>query len=108
MLSIFVLAFALQSYITQTHIHDGTFGFGGTFKIEASQSPAHGKKPLDPSSADCPLCQAIVHVGLFVNSAPPLLHLPFMWVQTVALAFTAPSALDAVAHDWRSRAPPRL
>jgi hypothetical protein len=102
-----VLAFALQSYITQTHIHDEQQSFAGIVKITTSQSPAHGKTPLD-KPADCAFCQAVIHAGAFVASATPLLLLPFVWVETVALVFTARAACDAAAHDWQSRAPPRL
>src|ERR1035438_4702457 len=44
-----VLAFALQSYIAQTHIH-AAHGVAG---IVATHSLAHGKTPLDNSQLDC-------------------------------------------------------
>jgi hypothetical protein len=102
------IAFALQSYITQTHIHHGSQGFGDSVKIAAAQSPAHGKTHPANDPADCPFCQAAIHAGVFVASAPPLLHLPFMWIETVALTYTATAASVTSAHDWQSRAPPRL
>jgi Protein of unknown function (DUF2946) len=107
---VFIAAFvfALQSYVVQTHIHDGSRAFGGA-KIAAGQSPAQGKTPLDHNSrTECPFCQAVVHAGVFVASAPPLLTLPFAMVETVALVFAPRPASGAAAHDWRSRAPPRL
>lgn len=103
-----LFAFALQSYITQTHIHDGSQGFGGIAKIAATQPPAHGKAPFHDSKTDCPLCQAVIHAGIFVAPATPLLHLPFTLVETVAPVFTLAVASNATAHDWQSRAPPRL
>jgi hypothetical protein len=99
-----VLAFALQSYIAQTHIHDVVFG--GAAKITNTQSPV--KAPLHDSQGDCPFCQAVLHAGAFVASATPSLLLPFVWVKTVALVFTARAASHTAAHDWQSRAPPRL
>jgi hypothetical protein len=102
-----MLAFALQSFVTQTHIHGEPRGISGVFKIAAHQSPAQSKAPFDNSRADCPFCQAIIHAGAFVTPAAPLLYLPFVWIGTVALVFTAPAAFDADAHDWKSRAPPR-
>ncbi len=101
-------AFAVQSYITQTHIHHGSQGFGDIAKIVTTQSPAHDKTHPDDSSADCPFCQAVLHVGVFVASAPPFLHLPFVWIGTATLAFTVRAAFGTAAHDWQSRAPPRL
>ena len=101
------LAFALQSYITQTHIHDASQGLGGAVKIAATQSPAQGKAPLHDGRTDCPFCQAVIHAGAFVAAATPLLYLPFTLVETVALIFTARATSDAAAHDWQSRAPPR-
>jgi len=96
------LAFALQSYIAQTHIHDGVPGFAPRL------ATGQGKLPADRGQADCPLCQAVIHVGVFVAPASLVLILPFAWVKTDLLVFTARAASAAAAHDWRSRAPPRL
>jgi hypothetical protein len=103
-----VLAFALQSFITQTHIHGDAQGLGGIVKIATAPSAAQGNAPLHHGTADCPFCQAVIHAGVFVASATPLLHLPFVWVKTVALFFTARADSGATAHHWQSRAPPRL
>jgi hypothetical protein len=107
---VFIAAFAfvLQSYIAQTHIHDGSPAFGGAIKIATGQSPAPGNAPIDRSRTECPFCQAVIHVGVFVTSAPPLLALPFAMVETVALVVAPRPVSGATAHDWRSRAPPRL
>ena len=98
-----VFAFALQSYIAQTHIHDAVLG--GAAKIADTQSP--GKAPVHDSQSDCPFCQAVVHSGAFVASAAPLLLLPFVWIKTIAPDFAARAAAHTGAHDWQSRAPPR-
>ena len=103
-----VFAFALQSYVTQTHIHDASQVFGGVAKIAATQSPAPGKAPSHDNKADCPLCQAVIHAGIFVSPATPLLHLPFTLIETVVPVLTLAAASNATAHDWQSRAPPRL
>jgi hypothetical protein len=103
-----ILAFALQSYMTQTHIHDASQGIGGIVKIVATQPLGQGKAPLHDGQTDCPFCQAVIHAGVFVASATPLLLLPFAWAETVALVFAPRAAFDAAAHDWQSRAPPRL
>jgi hypothetical protein len=103
-----ILALALQSYIAQTHVHDALRSFDGTAKIADTRSPAQNQSPLDHRAADCPLCQAVIHGGVFITPATQLLNLPFLWVETFMPAFTAPDASIASAHDWRSRAPPRL
>ncbi len=97
-----VFAFALQSFIAQTHIHAESLA--GIVKI-ATTSPA-SKAPIDHSQADCPFCQAVIHVGSVVASSPPLLRLPFSWVESLALVFTAVATSSSAAHDWQSRAPP--
>lgn len=102
------LALALQSYIAQTHLHDAFRNFGGTAKIADTRSPAQNPSPFDHRSADCPLCQAVIHGGVFITPATLLLNLPFLWVELFLPAFKAPDASVASAHDWQSRAPPRL
>ncbi len=103
---ILALAFALQSFVTQTHIH----GLGpapsapGIAKLV--KGPASNPSPLDTSDNACAFCQAIAHSGAFFAPAAPVLLLPFV--------ATAPSFLPAVvaisgntlAHNWQSRAPP--
>ncbi len=96
-----VFAFALQSFIAQTHIH--AEALAGTAKVAATS----GQAPIDHSQADCPFCQAVTHVGSVVASAAPLLRLPFSWVETAALVLTAVAMSGSTAHDWQSRAPPR-
>jgi hypothetical protein len=100
-----ILAFAFQSYITQTHIHE-LQGFSGG--VSTTHSPAPSKTPFHDSQTDCPFCQAVIHAGFFVASAAPALRLPVALVETVALVLIAPAASVAVAHDWQSRAPPRF
>jgi hypothetical protein len=98
-----VFAFALQSFVAQTHIHAESLA--SIVKIAAA-TPS-GKAPVDHNQADCPFCQAVVHVGSVVTSAPPLLRLPFSWVETAAFVISAVAISSSTAHDWQSRAPPR-
>lgn len=101
-----LVAFALQSFVTQTHIHHDAQLAGGILKSIATPLPVHGKAPLD-GQTDCPFCQAVVHAGAFVVSAVPVLYSPFVWVKTAFLILTAPKSLHATTHNWQSRAPPR-
>jgi hypothetical protein len=109
-LVVLVAAFslALQCYIAQTHIHSLSRGFDGAVKTATEQPPAPAKTPIDHSPMECPLCQAVMHAGAVVVSATPILNLPLMWVETVRLTFAARSSSDVTAHEWQSRAPPRL
>lgn len=100
-----VLAFALQSYIAQTHIHDAWQAAGGIVRLATQPSP--DKSPIDHNRADCPFCQAVLHVGAALASPAPLLTLPFVWVLTAPLIFTTRADSVSAAHDWKSRAPPR-
>jgi type IV secretory pathway TrbL component len=101
-----LFAFTLQSFIAQTHIHAESLAPGGVVNTAAT-SPSN-KAPTDHSQADCPFCQAVVHVGSVVASAPPLLRLPFSWTATAAFVSAAVAISGSSAHDWRSRAPPRF
>jgi hypothetical protein len=102
------IAFVLQSYITQTHIHDGMPGLGGGVKTTAEQLSAHGKIPADHRSADCPFCQVIIHSGVFVAPVAKAIQLPLVWIETAMLAFTARADSKSATPDWQSRAPPRF
>ena len=106
-----LLGFALQSYVTQTHIHlpggDGIYA-GASADTVTKGSPAHHGDKRSPKDdpANCPLCQQILIAGAFV--APPTVAL----ILPMEMAFAAPPALSArrhsksPSHSWHSRAPP--
>jgi hypothetical protein len=71
-----VLAFALQSFVTQTHFHWAPQATTNVKLLESASRPH--KAPVE-NSATCPFCQAIVHAGAFFASAAPLPHLPVVW-----------------------------
>jgi hypothetical protein len=96
-----LIAFTLQSYLTQTHIHTATPA--AVTKI-FTHSP--GKAPLDDNPMDCPFCQAVAHDGPFFLPTAPLLILSFTIVELAAPAFRIHHFRDAPAHIWQSRAPP--
>lgn len=102
------MAFALQSYITQTHIHGLSRDFGAIAKIATTKAPGQDKTPAGNDQTECQLCQAITHSGVFVAAATLTLHLPFSWVKMVPLVFSARVDSYASAHNWQSRAPPLL
>jgi hypothetical protein len=103
-----LLAFTLQSFVTQTHIHwppqaSGNAAVARLLEIPASQN----KSPFDNDKAACPFCQAIVHAGAFFASVPPLLLLPVVWTEGAIPRLTAIVMRLTAAHGWQSRAPPQ-
>src|SRR5690348_6734391 len=85
------LAFALQSFFTQTHIHHWPQNLDGPAIVKVTAGdPMGGSAPSDGTPLDCPFCQAIAHTGLFFLPTAPLLHAPVASVQSVALRITRP------------------
>jgi hypothetical protein len=108
-------AFALQSYVTQTHIHM-------TAAAQSSQSAPKmaakdaksdpGTTPRDryPSNQDpanCPLCQEILHAGHYVAPSAVAFFLPSQSLSIIPLLAAAPVSLAPAGYSWQSRAPPR-
>src|SRR5215469_7489247 len=75
-----LLAFSFQSYVTQTHIHDGAT----TVSAVTIHHPGHGKSPVENSPLDCPFCQVVTHAGNALMSDAPLLFLASQWVELAA------------------------
>ena len=97
-----LVAFTLQSYITQTHIHNTT-----PAAITKVSTHSNGKTPLNDNPVDCPFCQAVAHDGPFHLPPAPLLILSIAFVELAPLALRLDRPSKAGAHIWRSRAPPR-
>jgi len=103
-----VLAFTLQSFIIQTHIHGVSQGFDGAAIVKnLATTSDHGKSPIDNSPVDCPFCQVIAHTGAFFTPAAPLLLLPTVWVECEQLSATVQAVISIAIRNWRSRAPPQ-
>lgn len=100
-------AFALQSFLTQTHIHGVPASLDGfaIAKVDSGSSGG-GKAPADSSPLDCPYCQAIAHSGLFFMPAAPLLRLPFELAQSIIAPDFVQVTKSAAILYQRSRAPP--
>jgi hypothetical protein len=117
-----LVAFALQSYVTQTHIHfdghavTGGIAFGGegskaaANKISAAlhASGNHDKFPPADDPANCPICQEMLYAGHYVMPAAIFVVLPSLPVSTIAVTVETPLRLFAPSHNWRGRAPPRI
>lgn len=104
-----VLAFSLQSYITQTHIHftPHTIDHVAGGKLVAN-TPAHNKSPADDGTGACPFCQAVANASAFFAPTAPLILPPVSWVEAVSLPIRAGTIGGPTAHSWHSRAPPQL
>ena len=99
-----VIAFALQSYATQTHFHIAPLAQAGGATPSAVASPSPG----DHEAIACPFCQAIAAAGAFVGPAPVALAFPTIREKSAAAApIVVDLAIRAAGFSWRSRAPPQ-
>jgi hypothetical protein len=97
-----LIAFTLQSYITQTHVHNAT-----PAAVAKIFTHSHGKAPADDNPVDCPFCQAVAHDGPFFLPTLPVLVLSVAFIELVAPGLRFLRVSEAPAHIWQSRAPPR-
>jgi hypothetical protein len=101
-----LLAFTLQSFVTQVHIH-GAFSAGAPAVEKLAGGSSHSKAPAQNSTSDCPFCQAITHAGAFAAPSAPGLILQISFAETAAPLLIAVAAAIAPPHSWHSRAPPQ-
>jgi hypothetical protein len=115
-----LIAFALQGYLTQTHIHVShpvaetgfKAGKAAGAKSAVNSATAQRSAPGDkaPSNGDtvkCPLCQAVGYAGHFVTpSAAASLLLPVAAISILPLTIADVSLRETPSHSWQSRGPP--
>ena len=108
-----LIAFSVQTYLTQTHIHLVAEGrtslmLGLALGKVARSSPVAPKDnyPANEDPANCPLCQELVHAGQFVTPAGAAVLLPFISISVIEIASPTARLGQAVTHIWRGRAPP--
>ncbi len=114
-LALALLTFALQSYITQTHIHFASapaFGLSGdnftpTLKHTNGKTSPAKKIPSNDDPASCPICQAAMHSGQFITPSAIGFALPSEAVAIVPLVLVVLTASETISHGWQGRAPPR-
>lgn len=102
---ILLVAFTLQSFVTETHIH-GAFQSASTTVAAVVKTEAQKNAPVDNGKAECPFCQAIVHAGAFFAPPAQILILPLSWATIAASFFVVESVVSVSSHRWQSRAPP--
>jgi hypothetical protein len=103
-----LFAFTAQTVVTQTHIHAGAHAGAVTGAALAAipRAPLPDKAPSGDDSANCPICQGLLHAGAYVTpSTVAVLTLSVTtFVNIVALEVIALE--QANSHAWKSRAPP--
>jgi hypothetical protein len=114
-----LVAFALQSYVTQTHIHfAGHVVTGGfTFPDDGSKigkalgaaqdQGDHDKYPPGDDPANCPICQEMLYAGHYVAPAAIAVLLPTLAIRTIARVDAELPVVSSVSHIWQVRGPPR-
>jgi len=98
-----LLAFAMQAFVAQTHIHAAPQSIANI--VKAASIPSNGKAPIDNSRENCPLCQAVAHAGAVLIPTAPLLLVP-AWIEHFATFIAGESETQSAKHAWQSRAPP--
>ena len=99
-----LVAFAVQGLAVQTHIHGGPLtALDHVTHVSAPAAPA-SQDPYDP--ANCPLCQELLHAGVYVTPAISDFAVILTAVAFVPLFALLPHAANEQRHAWQSRAPP--
>jgi hypothetical protein len=109
-----LLAFSIQTYLTQTHIHWAQERQASSQQVTAGKIAGSSSRPAEPKDrypanedpANCPLCQELIHAGQFVTPTTAALLLPFLSVSIIEIAVPSATLVRAVSHIWRGRAPP--
>ena len=117
---LFVVAFALQNCLTQSHIHttqnlshSGAIVDAGSKAIagKASLATASSKQNQNPANddpANCPMCQALALSGHFVAASRIAIPAPTQVSSASVTPDLAVSILSAASHSWRGRGPPSI
>ncbi len=99
-----LVAFTVQGLAVQVHIHgDPLTARDHVTHISAPSTPT-SLDPYDP--ANCPLCQELMHAGVYVTPAVSN-FIAILNAVAFAPAFALPPhAAGERQHGWQSRAPP--
>ncbi len=106
-----LVAFNLQAYIAQSHIE------GWQLRVSDGLRQSHSSPAREPARAPqsghrghlrCPFCLAVLHAGAFIGPAPLQWLSPSLCLHVVLIALNVRQHRPALAHIWRSRAPPAL
>ena len=120
--TLMLVAFALQSYVTQTHIHfaghvvtggftfpgESTKALSGNALGAAQDQGDHDKYPPGDDPANCPICQEILYAGHYVAPTAVPILLPSLAISTIEIVETVLPRALAPSHNWQGRGPPRV
>jgi len=99
-----LLAFALQAYLVQTHIHGQQ---PSVLSLKSHVSAPVQPAPFDPlAPANCALCQEILHAGTAIAPDTSQLALLLSWIGMAPAVAFLPAEPLALTTGWHSRAPP--
>jgi hypothetical protein len=101
-----LIAFTLQAYVTQIHIHGASWSTTKT--VDAGKASQPGKLPATGDQNGCPICQVIAHAGQFVAPPATAMLLPAVAAFYVAADRGTTTVISSASHSWKSRAPPRI
>ena len=105
MMLLMAFAFAVQGLAVQTHIHGVPLtALAHITHVSAPSQPA-SQDPYDP--ANCPLCQEMLHAGIYVAPAVADFVVILNAVAFAPAFALLPHAATERQHSWQSRAPPR-
>jgi hypothetical protein len=107
-LALFMLTtLSLQTFVTQTHIHIGTFAVTAGFYVDKNAGTPGKPSPLDGDTTNCLFCQEVLHSGQFITPSAATLALPSEVTSIIPIVLEIPHFIGAIPHGWQGRAPPR-
>jgi hypothetical protein len=98
-----LLAFFIQSFALQTHIHSVPLASATTVAHTPAPAPLKNQDPVD----QCRLCQELVHSGVYVSPSVTVIATSLNIVAAIFAALPSFAADPVRAFSWQSRAPPR-
>jgi hypothetical protein len=98
-----LVAFGLQSFLVQTHLHYLPLSLQ-PMGVATAAAPGDAKAPLDADK--CYLCQEYLHGGSYLTPAAIAVLPPSAVVSLLPLALVSTAPKRAVSHNWMGRAPP--
>ncbi|HEY0302430.1 MAG TPA: hypothetical protein VGC36_13885 [Rhizomicrobium sp.] len=101
-----LLAFTLQGFLTQTHIHALPVGAPAVADYFDGVPAPSKDTPSKNDQQTCPLCHQVANAGQFITPAAAAVALPSLSVSVIQSAVRIVHAVTQVSHDWRGRAPP--
>jgi hypothetical protein len=97
-----LVAFTLQTFLVQTHLHNLPASL-----LPAGTATASLPAPKAPFDAEkCFLCQEYTHVGVYLTPAAAAVLPPSAAVSQLPHTLAAFAAARPLSHNWMGRAPP--